>query len=296
MAGMRNRVARIVTQGLAAALAVPAAAQEAPPPQDAPIVVTGTRTTDEEIADFVDAFTVAPIGGQLSRFEWAVCPVASGVAPALKPVVADRIRAVARAAGVRVAKAKCLPNVLVIVTPDKKALLTALQRSRPEYFEGFSGAERRALRESDAPAAAWHIEGPPLTADGMEMPSNDGVYVNNTTSQGSRISFATRPQFAAAIVVVESKALTGLTTIQLADYAAMRTLISTDPALLDKSSIPTILKVLDAPMGSAVPRTLTQWDLGIVRALYAGNPTLTARSQGSAMRRRLKGDIERRRK
>jgi hypothetical protein len=282
---------------LAAALAIPfaAAAQEAPPKEDAQIVVTGTRNTGSEIADFVDAFIVVPPGGQqLSRFEWAVCPMASGVAPAQKQAVAARIRAVAKAANIRVGGKKCAPNVLVLVTADRKALIAAMLRLHPDYFDGLTRAEMRYLRESPDPAVAWHLSGAPLTADGAELQydSRADFFVNRTTLSSSRIGFATRPQFAAAIVVVESRALVGLTTTQLADYAAMRTLIRTDPSRLEKSAAPTILKVLDAPMDSAVPVTLTQWDLGVLRGFYASNPTLSAYAQRSDMRKRLKREVE----
>lgn len=285
-----------ILAALLAALPAAAAAQEAPARPDAQIVVTGTRTTDDEIADFVGAFTVAPPGSrQLSRFEWAVCPMASGLTPAQKQTVADRIRGVARAAGIRVDKPGCQVNVLVIVTPNKKALIEALERLHPDYFGEMGRAERRALAESPGPVAVWHLEGPPLNAEGRELHHDfgTGYYVNRTMQPASRLGFASRPQFAAAIAVIESSALEGLTATQLADYAAMRTLIRTEPALLDGSAAPTILKVLDAPMGSEVPLTLTHWDLGVLRALYASDPNLSAASQRSDMRKRVKRDVER---
>lgn len=285
---------KALTALLALTLAVPAAAQTAPPPkQDDAIVVTGTRTTDAEIADFVDAFTVAPPLGQLARFEFAVCPIATGMAAPQKAVIANRLLAVAGAAGVPVGKPGCKPNILVIVTPDRKALIEGLRRLRPQYFDELSRAEMRALTDTTEPAVAWHMRGAPVDADGREMSydSGAGFYVNRTTRPGGRIAFASRPQFAAAIVVIESGALEGLTTIQIADYAAMRTLIRTDPTRLDKSAAPTILRVLGAPMGSEVPLTLTEWDLGVLRGFYAANPNLTAAAQRSAIRKGLKKDV-----
>lgn len=289
---------------LLAALLLPSAAmaQTVPPPQAAPgakqseIVVTAKRTTDDEIADFVDAFTPGPPRGQLARFEFAVCPMASGVDAAQKAALADRIRAVARAARVPVGKAGCKPNILVIVTPDKKALILALQHKDLDYFGDLRPREVRALADSPDPAVAWHIRGPLLGADGraLDVDPGGGFYVNRTTNQGSRIAFATRPQFAAAIVVIDSHALEGLSVNQVADYAAMRTLIQTDPSRLGTSSAPTILKVLGAPMGSPVPVTLTEWDLGVLSSFYAADPNLTAASQRSLMRKGLKKEVSRR--
>lgn len=282
---------------LSGAVSGGAMAQEAPPAEDdnGQIVVTGTRDSEREVADFVNVLTPPPIGGQLSRFNWAVCPVAAGMAPSQKPTVARRIRSVAKAAGIPVAGEKCTPNLVVIVTPDKNAFIADLARRHPGYFDSLTRLEKSRLSAPGTLAAAWHLKGPPLTADGTEIvnDSDGGVPVNRTTRAGSRIGFAARPQFAAAIVVIESGALNGLTTTQLADYAAMRTLVSTDPARLGKSTAPTILRVLEAPMGSEVPLSLTAWDLGMLRAFYASNPRNSARTQGSDIRTRLEGELTR---
>ncbi|MGH6613054.1 hypothetical protein [Sphingomonas sp.] len=271
-----------------------AVTQEVPKKDDKEIVVTGVRDPEREINDFVQAFTPGSTLSQLSRFEWAVCPMTTGVSPAQKLVVVDRFRKVAKAAGVRIAGDGCAPNVLVIVTPDKRGLLEALFLKHPDYFTDLSKAERRALVESTEPGIAWHLKGPPQSADGMELQydSGTGYYVNHTTRSLSRLSFASRPQFAAAIVMVENRALDGLTVNQLADYAAMRTLIRVDPTKLKNSAAPTILKILEAPMGSEIPLGLTKWDLGVLRGFYASDPNVTAASQRSEMRRRLKKELD----
>ena len=87
-----------------------------------------------------------------------------------------------------------------------------------------------------------------------------------------------RPQFGAAVVVVEGSALAGLTLTQLGDYAAMRAYSGADPARLP-SSAPTILRVVDAPLGSEVPVTMTNWDFSFLRGLYAGDWNLFKAAQ-----------------
>lgn len=279
----------------AAALMLPGAAvtQTAPqppqaPPQDAPITVTGDREAQRQVADFVAALTAASPQGLLSRFEnWHVCPAAAGLAPEQRTAVADRLRRVAAAAGIEVGGASCIPNVLVLVADDKKAMIREFGRRYPGYMGEMSRAERRRLVESPGPAAAWHVKGAPINADGMEV-AYDGegqAYMNRTARALSRITVAARPQFAAAVVVVERRALEGLTVTQLADYAAMRTLIRTDPRALAASPIPSILKVLEAPMGSALPLTLTRWDFGVLCGLYAARANVYAASQRSEIRR-----------
>ncbi len=279
---------------IALALSSAAAAQDTPPRDSDPIIVIGDRDNDRQIADFVEVLAPAQLSGQLGRYHWAVCPVAVGMAPTQRVAVSDRIRAVARAADVRVAGADCTPNLLVIVTPDKAAFLALLARRHSYYFEGLARSERHSIMNSVASAVAWQIPGPPIDADGRELANDSGAgfYVNRTIQAGSRIGSTTHPQFAAAIVVIESAAIDGLKTTQLADYAAMSALTAADPARLEDSSVPTILTILDAPMGSAVPVTLTEWDLGLLRAFYAANPLLSTAAQRSDMRRDMAEDLQ----
>lgn len=85
-----------------------------------------------------------------------------------------------------------------------------------------------------------------------------------------------RPILVAAVVVIERDAVVGMTTTQLAGYAAVRTFARTDPQKVQGLSAPTILSILDAPDDTEVPVTLTQWDLGYLRGLYAAAPMRSA--------------------
>lgn len=273
---------------LGAALALSAGvalAQTTPPADTGPeIVVTGNPDLDGQVRDFVGALTVAP-SGQLSRFERAICPAAVGVAPGQKEAVTARIRRVAQAANIAVAKGKCTPNVLLVVTDDKAVFLEAMLKKHPDYFGDMSPKEVRKLARAPGPAAAWHVQGPKVSADGVEL-SEGGrdPYINRTTRVDSRITSAARPQFAAAAVVVEAKALDGLTTLQLADYAAMRAFSRGDPSKRPGTA-PTILKVLETPMGEEVPITMTPWDLAFLRSLYSAPANLAAAAQRSDIAR-----------
>lgn len=293
------RLARFCLAGALLGLSGAVAAQDSPQTgDDAEIVVTG-QDLDEQIRDFVGALTQAPPRGQLSRFESKVCPAAVGLTPAQKALVVARMKRVAEAAGLAVGGPKCIPNVMLMVTTDKRAFIEALERKYDFYFGEMSDREVRRLARSPGPAAAWQIDGAPLDSDGVEMgkgraaalPGAD-YYVNRTVKAPSRIAASGRPQFQAAAVVVEQGALDGLTTLQLADYAAMRAFARTDPARLPDPAPPTILKVLEAPMGSAVPLTLTAWDLAFLKGLYAASDNLFAAAQRSEIRQRIKEDLE----
>lgn len=292
----------IVRKGLLAAIALggsavsaqepPTTTTAAPTTQGPPIVVTARRETGDEIRAFVEALTAARAGRQLGRFEQRVCPTALGVSTAQKAAVAGRMRRVVKAVGLDVGTPDCLPNVLVILTADKRAFLEALSKRHPAYFGGLSRATVRLLVQDPAPAAAWQIDGPPIDSDGRELDQDleNSFYISRSTRVPTRIRTSTRRQFDAAVVVIESRALAGLTTTQVGDYATLRALSQADPAKLPGSA-PTILTILDAPMGSAVPNTLTSWDLGFLRALYSADGNAHATRERAEIRRRLSKDL-----
>lgn len=276
--------------------AQPAQAPGAAAPSDA-IVVQGVRDSKKEIGRFVDALTDAPIFGQLSRFDWAVCPAVVGLGEAQGAATARRMLDVAEAADIRVARPGCQPNVLLIVTRDKRGFISQLQRKHPAYFEGVSPHEIKRMKRDPAPAAAWHVEGR-LDADG-NVATRDAVTgqrIIERTDNPSRLTTASRPHFIAAVVVVDLGSLDGLTTTQLADYAAMRAFARTDPGRLAKSTAPTILSVIEAPMNSAVPPTLTEWDLAFLKSLYARDANVRAVRQRSQMKQIVRQSIEGERK
>jgi hypothetical protein len=78
----------------------------------------------------------------------------------------------------------------------------------------------------------------------------------------------------------------------LADYAAMRLFARLNPAKLPAPSPPTILSVLEAPMGSEVPITMTEWDVGLLRGLYASSSNLRASGQRSQISQQVIKELE----
>lgn len=274
---------------LSLALQAAAASTAAEPPAE--IVVQGQRDVQRRVSSFIRTLTDVPLSSQISRFDWAVCPEVVGLADAQGKAAADRMRSVAQAAGIPVGKPDCKANVLVIVTTDKNKFVASLKRSNPSYFDSVPPREMDAIGRSPS-AAAWHIEGR-LDADGREIPRDEqtGQYRLSRTDTPSHISTDSRPHFIAAIVVLDSRALAGLTVLQLADYAAMRAFAHTDPSRLAKSSAPTILTILDAPLGSSIPITLTDWDFAYLKALYASTENRLAGQQRHEMARKMVKDL-----
>ncbi|HEX8533455.1 MAG TPA: hypothetical protein VF662_04750 [Allosphingosinicella sp.] len=278
------------------ALAAPAAAQDRRPPQEAEgqeIVVRGMKDRDRQVRDFVDALAKAPIGGQISRFEEEVCPAAIGLSPAQNLKVAARMRAVAAAVGIRVAKEGCSPNVSIIVAQDRDAMVKSIRAKWTDPL-----GDRVKVPNDGGKAVALHLEGR-LDANGIpsavQQETGDGrsgYYINEVADGSSRIRPSSRPHFLGSILVVEPAAIEGLTTTQLADYAAMRLLARTDPSRLASSAAPTILQILDAPMDSSVPLTLTSWDFGFLKALYGSGEGRYANQQRNEMQRLMTKELD----
>ncbi|WP_428632056.1 hypothetical protein [Sphingopyxis sp.] len=264
----------------------PAAAQD-----DAPIVVIGQRDVEQQIESFVGALTPASPRGQIARFETAVCPGAFGMADAQRAAVRDRIRAVAKGIGLDVAAPDCKPNLVVVVAADKPAFLKALGKKHYYMFGDRTPTQVRKIIAEPGPATAWQIQ-TTVNGDGRPISNEGDTPINRSTRSPSRITAAARPAFMAAVVVIESGALEGLSTTQLADYAAMRAFARIDPARIDASGPATILRVLDAAADSEVPITLTQWDFGFLKGLYSSPNNLYAPSQRSEIGRAMEQELE----
>jgi hypothetical protein len=267
------------------ATAAPAAGQTAPATADQEIVVTGQKDSQKAIADFVHSLTPVDSNGQISRFEHTVCPVVYGLAQPQAAAVEARMRLVASNIGITVGGKGCVPNLVLAVTADKRVFLEALRHDRGDYFGDIPTRKIRAMERSPEPAAAWNIAGPPMSADGRELYWDPAFnsWRNSNIESGSRISVAVHPQFDAAIVVVEKRALAGVTTTQLADYAMIRALTGADPEKLGNSGTPTILHVLQVPVGGVAPITMTEWDYAFLKGFYDARRNLSTSRQRSAI-------------
>lgn len=263
-------------------------AQAPQPSQD--IIVEGVRQQQqrEQVRQFIKALSDVPNFGQIGKFHAPVCPAVMGLPDAQNRMVAERMKRVAEAAGIRTGDATCAPNVFLIASIDKGSTIEALYQSYPAYFEGLKAKEVRKLAASKAPSVAWQIKGL-LSADGtvLKKAPLGGPYVNEGTNSGSRVRAGTMPQFVASMVMVERQALTGLSVTQVADFAAMRAFADTDPNRAAGSGAPTILTILDKGPDQMVPVTLTQWDLGYLKSLYATSNAYYASYQRGDMEQEL---------
>jgi hypothetical protein len=233
------------------------------------------------VAEFVAALTPATEGA-IPRFVDQVCPAAAGLLPAQNEAVAARLKQVAQAVGLKAAPDGCAPNAFVVVTENKRAFIEMLARRHPQTFGFMTPRALRRLAFGPARAAAWQIAGAVDRKDKAQR-YND-IFSGSPSEAWETVARARgNPRsFDAAVLVIEMRGVHGLTATQVADYAAMRLYAHIDPARLPAGSPPTILTALDAPLGSDVPITLTAWDAGFLKGLYAsgfGARVATQRAQ-----------------
>ena len=265
-----------------------ALAQEPPsPPADAQeIVVEGQRDREQQVREFVRTITVPERNfGQLGRFELTACPLVVGLGPSQDRKVEQRMKQVALAGGIESGGQRCIPNVFVFIADDKERTIKWMGRHTPYLFVHANG-RAVVISHDKSPATAWHLLG---TKDRAGRESDFYVYGETP----SLIRPMARPHFLASVLVVEARALAGLTTTEFADYAAMRSFAQLDPLKMKDRSVPTILTILDAPTDTAVPLTLTGWDLAFLRGLYGSEYNQYAGTQQREIGRSMLKDLTR---
>lgn len=262
-------------------------AQNASPAPEAEVVVTAQRTEDV-VRTFVDEIAVAARGAnQLARWDRRICPGLSGMKARYARPVLDRIAQHAYEVGLDVGEPGCKPNVLVLVTTTPDELTAQMVESnrdvlgwhaqRGQVTEGRDGL--RAFIDSDAPVRWWHVSNA-TNSDGASVgDSATGDAQSMRVDGASRIHRPTRIDFGGAFIVVDANRISGLPLGALADYLSMVALAQLDPDT-ETSEFPTILNIFNGLVGGTPAfSTLTDWDLGYLRGLYAVQRSGDAQSQ-----------------
>lgn len=279
---------------LLAALALSGAAPPAPPPAQSDVTVTGRKADKPAtVREFVTQIT-RPSGEQLARFHRRVCPAVLGLADGPALMIEQRIRRTAAAAGARVtASRKCDANLVLIIAEDGGKLVENMRSFRPAWLAGLSPGDIRRLVDEPSPARAWTVAS--LTnEDGVAMGQtglNEAAALQNVGTMrvmsASIINLPTRASIDGSVIVIDRKAVVGLSLAQIADYAAMRGLAWTRPPA--EARIGTILGLFDAD-AAARPRQMTATDLAYLKSLYRSS----GRSSAVAERNRIARDLNQR--
>jgi len=207
----------------------------------------------------------------LARFQDALCPGIIGVQQDSAETMVGMIRQNAAELGLRLADPQtCEANLIVAVIDDPRGYLASLRTRKAYLFDWLSKAERQALFDTPGPARTWTR---------VFMRSRDGqpVYPSQSLTDlpythmeaaHSLIYVPVRSDIVSSMVLIEKKAVQGMSVTQVADYATMRGLSGNQGEQLETPGA-TILSLFD---DGPKPAGLTRSDKIFLKTLYATMP------------------------
>jgi hypothetical protein len=220
----------------------------------------------------------APLG----RFTDPVCFGTAGLARPLLLTVANRILLDAKQAGVPLAGDNCKPNILVLFADDGRAELGEIRKRQAWLFGDLPPSEISRIINEPGPVHVW-------TAS--EIRSTEGERIHGgklVISVSSFIMLPVRRDLLFSVMMIDRQAVAGRSLMQIADYAAMRTLAMTRPRGVTGQD--TILSLFDP--NSAPPPEMTRFDRGYLRGLYAGPGNLPSNMKLSQIAHRVIKDMK----
>ncbi|WP_108809650.1 hypothetical protein [Sphingorhabdus sp. Alg231-15] len=267
------------------------------------IIVTGNKTTKAAIADIINITIARPAGGrfvgQHARLTAPVCPKIVGLSDENKRQVEKRMRGVALAAELKLAGEMCEPNILVMVVENGEDAISSLRQKRPRLFGNMTKYERARLAESDGPAYAWkRIQTGSAETGALQNSDQTTKITSNTevpvmySQVNSKVKRTIRMNVTHSFLLLEKEKLKDLTTVQIADYAAMRTLLDTRDGANKKIPVNSILTLFDQPDDDDLaPQSVSEMDLMLLSSLYHTISDVSASAQTSAMASRIASEI-----
>lgn len=194
-------------------------------------------------------------------------------------IVAERIIANAKAAGVPTRPAGCRANALVTFSEDAAVQIAAYRAKGQTFFKRMSEREIDAALSGRDPAYVFQaIEPTPRIGQGDSVA--DGPQQNWTKE---RSPLRTPQDLVTTLVVIENRATGSHTPQQFADYATLRLLAQTSEIAANGLAAPNTILSLFASPGAAPPR-LTRADRAYLRSLYTLPRTAFAKEVLAAAR------------
>jgi len=230
--------------------------------RDADVVVEARRDIDRKaVQRFVSEITVPKVG-QIARYHEPLCPRVIGIASDYADLIRRRIIDIARKVPTPVdPAASCVPNFLLIITPDANGLIRDARKGGLGWFTGMEPSDIDRLERSTAPVRVWSTTSL-RNESGRQADANGTLF----THTASLIDEVTTQHIDASFVIFDRAATYGLTLRQLADYAAMRGLAQTQVPGAG-SAMTTILGLFEKSDTNHPPE-LTRSDLAYLQALY----------------------------
>lgn len=253
---------------LTAQQSAPASAPEQEPEPPAIVVESERPRTERELTELARDLADNPRPDRpLARFEAPLCLMVASGDTALGQEVAARIIANAKAAKVKVRGNGCSPNALVLIADDARQQLQAVRSSGRRLFAGLNARDIDAAMGARDPVYVFQAsQSTAASGQAMLRAMPDTPPENRVTAMG-RLSRLTREDMLAALVVIDKEAVTGLSPVQIADYASLRLLAPTGEVDMAEADAPRTIMTLFLAPGNA-PSAMTRFDRAYLKALY----------------------------
>lgn len=245
-----------------------------------------------EAQDFVRKIGVTE--RSVARWTEPVCPKVLGVAPEIGKRVTNKVREIARDAGIRVATPPCRTNIAITFAGDGGALVRRVAAKAASRLMEVAPADRAALLDGDAPIRWWHAtemrtksgagttdnEAPPFAQ--LEGPGGVPMAGEVFFQYSSSIASTQMVRvLKASTVIIDVNRATGMPLDSVAAYAALVSLAEIQPS--DGAPGNSILSLFR----ENGPRDITALDASFLRALYRLPLDRTALAQRGLLVRSL---------
>jgi len=277
---------------------IPASAEVAVESDENEIVVTAQKKLKAAIATHISTVISDQSDGQYARFAKPLCPAVIGFGEKNAAFIEKRLRAIAKAADIQTGSSKCDPNIHVLVVEDGNEMLEFLRRKHRRAFGTLTPYQRDKIQNAQGPTYNWHIVETVSADDGGSrsvagtgfaggasygLLSDAGANAGRTHVK-SRIAVPVRQELNHGFLLIDKAAVQGLSVVQIADYAAMRTFLQTKEGSTGITAADSILSLFDTEESAADRvQSLAPWDLALLTALYKAPTNVPARLQRSSM-------------
>ncbi len=261
------------------------------------IVVTGLKTKTEIIQELIaNQFNVSRGGknsGQYARFAAPICPSVGGIPEKQAAMMEDRIRDIAEVAELSVAPAKCRANLFVIAVDDGSKEIESLRKNKSRLFGSMTHSERDKMMQSEGPVYSWKStvamasdSGRPARGGTITLMSPQGEI--SVRGQRTHVkSMVQQSDFVGinySYLLIENRALKDISLNQLADYAALVSLIDIDVNFDKPPPANSILSLFaGTPTGQSKLGSIGEADMLMLRGLYKVPANVKAPLHRSAM-------------
>jgi hypothetical protein len=260
----------------AAALAQPAAQTEFET-----VYSDAQRERDQDLSRRFVQGVLAPstsFEDQYSKWNRPICPNVYGMSAMAKFMIEQRIRDVAHQVGAPIDRRDpCTPNITVVVTPEPQASLDSIAQAAPYLVVG---GKKRQLTVTQ-PIQAWYTN---FRRDYAGLAQLDLAWEDAATAspsdmtplrsspprvnaQGGRLSTGVSSEMAGVVIIVDAKAIMGMTLGTLSDYFSLLAL-APSPVTGKCQEVPSITNLMANCNADIKSASLSNVDLALLIGLY----------------------------